>query len=136
MTPFRKRLIYAWLLSAVPMGLLLLIDWAFDLGLIEFLAFPGIFLLVILFWFIAPWMSKVLPYDNVIPIYKRLGYTIGMIAVTSMLLVPIDLAFLNWGLFEFFCSPRIFLLLIPFWFIAPWMSKALPYDNSNDDDDH
>lgn len=67
--------------------------------------------------------------------FKRFTYAGGMIGVTSMLLVPLDLAVLHWGLHAFFTSPWIFLLLIPFWFIAPWLSDILPYNNDDDDDD-
>lgn len=65
------------------------------------------------------------------PIIKRIFYVCGMAGVTSGLVVPIDLAF-NFGLFEFFVSPWVFLIAIPFWILAPWMSEIIPYDRDDD----
>ena len=67
---------------------------------------------------------------------KRLVYAIVMWMATSVVLVPLDLAVLNWGLFDFFVSPWSFLLLILFWFMAPWVSEKMPYFLDDSDDDY
>ena len=71
-----------------------------------------------------------------IPLIKRLAYAIVMWMATSVVLVPLDLAVLNWGLFDFFVSPWSFLLLILFWFMAPWVSERIPYFFDESDDDY
>lgn len=71
-----------------------------------------------------------------IPLIKRLAYAIVMWMATSVVLVPLDLAVLNLGLFDFFVSPWSFLLLILFLFMAPWVSEKMPYFLDDSDDDY